>query len=113
MKNLLFAIICLVSLFPSPPNPSPNIKIRKDFKPFFEEYAVQGSFLLYHLKENKYTAYNLKRCKQGFLPASTFKIPNSLISLETGALADENAMIPWDGTERWNPDWNKDFSICL
>lgn len=37
-----------------------------------------------------------KRCAERFLPCSTFKIPNSIIGLETGVLQDANTVIPWD-----------------
>ncbi len=37
-----------------------------------------------------------ERCAQRFSPCSTFKIPNSLIGLETGVLTDATTVIPWD-----------------
>ena len=37
-----------------------------------------------------------QRCAERFLPCSTFKIPNSIIGLETGVLQDANTVIPWD-----------------
>jgi beta-lactamase class D len=44
----------------------------------------------------------------GFSPASTFKIPNSLIALETGVADGPEFPLPWDGVERWNEAWNQD-----
>jgi len=41
------------------------------------------------------------------LPASTFKIPNTLIALEE-EIVDENTVLKWDGKKRaWKP-WNQD-----
>jgi beta-lactamase class D len=37
-----------------------------------------------------------ERCAQRFSPCSTFKIPNSIIGLETGVLQDARSVIPWD-----------------
>jgi beta-lactamase class D len=48
---------------------------------------------------------------QRFLPASTFKIVNSLIGIETGKIVDEKMVIPWDGIVRRNNDWNRDLTM--
>jgi beta-lactamase class D len=45
------------------------------------------------------------------LPASTFKIVNSLIGLETGKISNEKMIIKWDGIKRWNDDWSKDLTM--
>ena len=53
----------------------------------------------------------MKLDTQRFLPASTFKIVNSLIGIETGKIIDEKMIIPWDGVKRWNKDWNQDLTM--
>jgi len=83
-----------------------------NFQPFFEEYGVKGCFLLYDLKNDIYQIYNSNRCEQGFLPASTFKILNSLIGLETDVITDENMVIPWDGVTRSVDEWNRDHTFA-
>lgn len=83
-----------------------------NFQPFFEEYGVKGCFLLYDLKNDVYQIYNSNRCEQGYLPASTFKIMNSLIGLETGVITDENMVIPWDGVTRTVEEWNRDHTLA-
>jgi beta-lactamase class D len=82
----------------------------QDFKKYFEEYGVTGSFVMYDLNNDKYTYHDSARCYKGFIPASTFKIPNSIIGLETGVIEDENFVIPWDGIKRREP-WDKDLSL--
>ena len=47
----------------------------------------------------------------GFLPASTFKVFNSLVALQTGAVADEHTIILWDSVER-RPEWNVDMDMA-
>ncbi len=71
-----------------------------------------GAFILFDKEKKKYFRYNESRCSERFLPASTFKIPNSLIALETGVVADENFVIKWDGKKRWNADWNRDHNLA-
>lgn len=85
--------------------------IRNDFKKYYTEFKVDGSFVLYDQSNNKYIHYNEKQFKEQYSPASTFKILNSLIGLETGVIRDENFVIPWDSVVRPNPKWNKDHDL--
>ena len=52
--------------------------------------------------------HGAERCAVRYSPCSTFKIPNSLIALDTGVVKDPDAVVPWD-PERYpaaemNPD---------
>ncbi len=44
-------------------------------------------------------------------PCSTFKIPNSVIGLETGVLADASTAFRWDGQKRDIEAWNRDHDL--
>lgn len=44
-------------------------------------------------------------------PCSTFKILNSIIALDSGAVRDENETIAWDGAVREYPFWNHDHTM--
>jgi beta-lactamase class D len=44
-------------------------------------------------------------------PCSTFKIPNSIIGLETDVVADESFVLPWDGKTRDVEAWNHDHDL--
>ena len=70
-----------------------------------------GAFVLYDLNNDHYLRYNPERCAERFLPASTFKILNSLIGLETGVIPNENYAIQWDGTQYDIPAWNQDHTL--
>jgi beta-lactamase class D len=78
---------------------------------YFQEYQVEGSFILYDEAQDKLTRYNAQRCKALFSPASTFKIPNSLIALEEGSIEDENTIIRWNREEWHVQAWNQDLSL--
>ncbi|MCB2379626.1 class D beta-lactamase [Hymenobacter sp. BT635] len=84
----------------------------RDYQSYFAAYGLQGSFLVLEAGANTYTAYNLPRCRQGFLPASTFKIPNTLIGLETGAVKDTTEVFRWDGVSRKFAQWNQDMTLA-
>lgn len=57
---------------------------------------TKGAFVLYDLKNKRYVRHNESRCRQRFTPASTFKIANSLIGVETGVVRDAEFVISWD-----------------
>ena len=92
--------------------PQPTVQERPDFAEFFKKYHVNGSFLLYDLKQDKYIAFDSARCRQRFLPASTFKIFNSLVALETGVAPDEHFVLKWDSVQRSIPAWNMDQDMA-
>lgn len=84
---------------------------RPDFGKYFQQAGVKGTFILYALKQEQYLVYNAERANTRFIPASTFKILNSLVALETGAVKDENEVIKWDGVQREFPAWNQDQTM--
>ena len=64
-----------------------------------------GAFVVYDLKNNKYIRYNEVRCRERFSPKSTFKIPNSLIGLESGVIKNADFVIEWN-REKYPPQEN-------
>jgi beta-lactamase class D len=110
MQKLLFTCMVLPFLFAAcSPN---NVKEDESLKKYFDSANVAGCFGLFDNSQGQFTIYNLKRFRDSsFLPASTFKIINSLIGIETGIISDEKMVIKWDGIKRWNEDWNKDLSM--
>ena len=83
---------------------------RDDFSLYYDQYHVKGSFTMYDPQANKFIFYKLDQSNQPFIPASTFKICNSLIGLETGVIPDENFVIPWDSISR-NNLWDQDQDL--
>jgi beta-lactamase class D len=79
----------------------------QDLSGFFK--GINGAFVVYDLKNDRYVRYNERRCRQRFSPKSTFKIPNSLIGLETGVIRDAEFVIPWN-QEKYPPqaNWNQE-----
>ncbi len=78
-----------------------------DFQRYFDEMHSHGTFVLYSPAENRMECYNSARADSAYTPASTFKIFNSLVALETGAVRSEHDTIAWDGVARWREEWNK------
>jgi beta-lactamase class D len=89
-----------------------NVKEDESLKTYFDSAGVTGCFGMFNNGENNFTIYNLSRYRDSsYTPASTFKIVNSLIGIQTGVIKDENMVIKWDGVKRWNEDWNKDLTM--
>ena len=79
---------------------------------YFTENNVTGCFGLYNNATNEFTFYNKKRfTDSSFLPASTFKIINSLIGLQTGVITNDSMIIKWDSVKRNIAEWNQDLSM--
>jgi len=83
----------------------------KDFKSQFAKYGVEGCFVLFNQSDNEFVRYNPSICDSGYIPASTFKIPNSLIALEEDVIKDTNQTIKWDGHEWPNSTWNQNQTL--
>lgn len=89
-----------------------NITQDNDLKKYFDSNHVVGCFGLFDNAHEQFIIYNLPRYRDSaFLPASTFKIVNSLIGLQTGVISNEQMIIPWDGEVRSIPEWNKNLTM--
>lgn len=77
----------------------------------FKDRGINGTFVLYDLHADRYYIHNPERAVERFIPASTFKIVNSLIALETGVIADTSTVLRWDGQHREVGSWNRDHSM--
>ena len=116
LKSFLAVFFTLsVLLIACSPN---NVKEDSSLKKYFDENNVTGTFGLFDNGTGQFTIYNLSRFKDSaYLPASTFKIVNSLIGIETGRITNEKMPIKWDGVVRVFPggdtayDWNRDMNM--
>ena len=110
-KHFGFYFLFLITCFFSSCSPN-NVTNDDSLKKYFDEYHVTGTFGMFNNGQAQFTIYNLKRfADSAYLPASTFKIVNSLIGLQTGVISNEKMVIPWDGVVRSNPEWNKDLTM--
>ncbi|MCW3082008.1 penicillin-binding transpeptidase domain-containing protein [Segetibacter sp.] len=109
MRNWLYFLLLTFTIASCGQN---NVIVDNSLKKFFDDNHVQGTFGLFNNGNGKFTIYNLNRFKDSaYLPASTFKIINSLIALESGKITDEKMVIKWDGIQRNVAEWNRDLSM--
>lgn len=90
----------------------PRSEIRPDLAKHFTDAGTAGTFVGYKTKDYLIIASDPDRSGQAFRPASTFKIANSLIALETGVVADpDKDVFKWDGVTRDIEAWNHDHTL--
>jgi beta-lactamase class D len=91
---------------------SQRSEFRDDLAKRFFELGTVGTFVAYKVDDYLIIASDKVRSGEGKLPASTFKIANSLIALETGVVADpDKDAFKWDGVTRSIEAWNKDHTM--
>lgn len=85
---------------------------RPELQRHFAELGTRGTLTLLDTRRHRWTASDSVRAFEAYLPASTFKIPMTLIALETGAAADTAQPFKWDGQKRRIDDWNRDQTLA-
>jgi beta-lactamase class D len=76
-----------------------------------DDAAANGSILIYDLEKDMYYSNDFEWANTGKLPASTYKIVNSIIALETGVVENDSTVFEWDGRPRTLPIWENDLSF--
>jgi beta-lactamase class D len=74
--------------------------------------GARGCFLVREVGSTNPVKEHGVDCDERSVPASTFKIPNALIALDTNVIRDEAHVLPWDGKARWNAKWNRDHTLA-
>ena len=77
----------------------------------FSKAGVQGTFVLYDVSANRLIGHDRVRAETRFIPASTFKIPNSLIGLSVGAVESVTEVLPYGGEPQPFDAWEKDMGL--
>ncbi len=76
---------------------SEKLTLRTDFKKYFDDCNATGCIVIFDNNEKLFIVSDSVLAQTETLPASTFKIMNMLIALETGVINNENAIIKWPG----------------
>ena len=109
--KLLFLGSIFFSFLNSISQEAPEFTEKPELNKILESAKVNGSILIYDYIDNEMMSNDFKWAEKGHLPASTFKIPNSIIALETGVVESDTSILKWDGTPRRIPVWEKDMDI--
>lgn len=75
-----------------------KVLVRQDFKKYFDQCNIEGAIAIYDNKNHTWILSDTVATTKETLPASTFKIINLLIALETKTIASENDIVKWPGS---------------
>jgi beta-lactamase class D len=90
----------------------PREEIRDSLARHFSDDGTAGTFVGYKTDDYLIVASDKDRSGEAKLPASTFKIANSVIALETGVVGDpDKDVFKWDGIKRDIEAWNRDHTL--
>jgi beta-lactamase class D len=116
MKFKIFVFLCLTCSFlitaQNKFESSLKFEVVENWGEHFNSVSLDGTFVLKKMNSDTVKVHNLDRSFNPYLPASTYKILNSLIALESNVIKDENEIIKWDGTKRFYEMWNKDQTLA-
>jgi beta-lactamase class D len=98
-------------LAPALPSPAPSTGTLPAAVKAFADEQVTGTMALFDTRDGKLLCSDPSKCDKGYIPASTFKIANTIIGLETGVVSDAESPLPWDGKEYSNTAWNRDHTL--
>ncbi len=83
----------------------------RELEAIFKKSNINGTLVLSSLDNKENYIYNTKRALTQYIPASTFKIPNTLIALQEQVIKDEYETIKWDGVVRTYKPWNENQNL--
>jgi beta-lactamase class D len=107
---LSFAIALLTGCSTPPHAPVTDATFTPAASHAFESPA-DACLVLLDTQSGHTRVMNPDRAAQRFSPASTFKIPNALIGVDTGAIQGADYIITWDGTKHEREVRNHDHSL--
>ena len=84
---------------------------RPELLDVFRRHGASGTFVLVDAASGETILADAPRAGRRFVPASTFKVANSLIAFETGAVRDADEVLPYGGGRTRNPAWARDMSL--
>jgi beta-lactamase class D len=89
-----------------------NVNTDNSLQQYFDSAGVTGCFGLFDNGKGEFSIYNLSRYKDSvYSPASTFKIVNSLIGLQTGKVTNEKTIFRWDSIKRNREECERDMTM--
>jgi len=106
MNKALLLVAFLVSALSTLPANAEDKALAK----LFTDKGKTGVVVLSDLTGSQTYISNDNRANEAFLPASSFKVPNTLIALDAGVITDKE-VIKWDGKKSSFPGWNQDQTL--
>ncbi|WP_028772024.1 class D beta-lactamase [Shewanella waksmanii] len=102
---LMSAMLCLSAQ-------AQDLQHSADVDQVMAQRQVSGVIVLFDEQHDKWVTNDTQRANTGYIPASTFKVPHSLLLLEAGVVKDQHSPFPWTGEKHSYASWNQDHSFA-
>lgn len=79
------------------------------FQTILDSAGIHGTILIFDSDAKAFYSNDFAWAEKGQLPASTYKIPNSIIALETDVVEHDSVLFKWDGEQRAFKIWEQDL----
>jgi beta-lactamase class D len=111
----IFLVLILLTIFCTANN-TDTLSVRTDFNNYLEACNVSGCIVIFDDNQKQWITNDSVLMRTEKLPASTFKILNLLIALETGVINDENELFKWNGEKDtakygFRPETYRDMTV--
>ncbi len=111
MKRFIFICLALITFSCTQKPKTYSLMVyQPQWHATLEESHLKGVILLFDFKENTFYSNDFERARKGFLPASTFKIFNTMAGLQAGVV-DTNYVFAWDGSKMRLAQWERDMTL--
>lgn len=111
----LLSFCTLISCGPEAPKPTTplpaKLSVQDDLRAVYDSLGLHGSFILHDRRLDQWTYVDSTEASVATLPASTYKVLSSMIALEENVVADEHALMKWDGVKR-RPEVDRDLDLA-
>jgi len=82
-----------------------------DMRAVFEDADASGTFVVLDWTSQTLIGSDETRARTRFIPASTFKIANTIIGLTVGAVSDVDEVLPYGGQPQPIKKWEQDMGL--
>jgi len=111
------AALCSVAILMAGPAAASECQEDARMAEAFRQAGARGAFVLLDGRTGGLACHDAARAARGFLPASTYKIPNALIALETGVASVGDFALNWDDKRDprqswWPPAWAQSHTLA-
>ena len=100
----LIALMLLSACFIAQAAQAAEWKESAQLTQLFKREGVRATFIVHDLANDSYTVHDRERAQTRYVPASTFKIANSLIGLSNGVVDNVDQVLPYGGGSTRRPE---------
>jgi len=105
------SVTAIIALFLTLHAQGADWKESREVRGLFETAGADGTFVLYDVDADSFVGHNPARAETRLVPASTFKIANTLIGLAVGAVDNVDEVLPFGGQPQAFKSWERDMSL--